>query len=198
MDKQLIIAVSREFASGGREIAKMLAERFQINYYDRNLLDEIAAEKMGSIERLRKFDEVPKHSFLSRTVRGMSSSPQEHVANIQFEYMQKKAESGESFVIVGRCADDVLSDYDCLVSLYILGDEEDRIKRICESRHIDEDEARNIMNRHDKSRRLYHNYYCCNQWGDAHGYDVTINTSRLGIERTADLLETYIRKRFDL
>ena len=96
MNEQLIIAVSREFASGGREIAHILAKRFELNYYDRNLLDEIAAEKMGDIDRLRKFDEVPKRSFLSRTVRGMSSSPEEHVANIQFEYLQKKAESGES------------------------------------------------------------------------------------------------------
>ena len=195
MDEQLIITVSREFASGGREIAHILAERFKINYYDRNLLDEIAAEKMGNIDRLRKFDEVPKRSFLSRTVRGMSSSPEEHVANIQFEYLQKKAESGESFVIVGRCADDVLSDFPCLVKFFILADEDCKVKRICESRNVDEDEARNIINRHDKSRKLYHNYYCCNQWGDAKGYDVTINTSRLGIEKTADLLENYIRQR---
>ena len=195
MNEQLIISVSREFASGGREIAHMLAKRFEINYYDRNLLDEIAAEKMGNIDRLRKFDEVPKRSFLSRTVRGLSSSPEEHVANIQFEYLQKKAESGESFVIVGRCADDVLSDYPCIVKLFILADEESKVKRVCESRNVSEEEAKNIINRHDKSRQLYHNYYCCNQWGDARGYDVTINTSRLGIEKTADLLENYIRQR---
>ena len=195
MNHQLIIAVSREFASGGREIAHMLAKRFDINYYDRNLLDEIAAEKMGNIDRLRQFDEVPKRSFLSRTVRGMSSSPEEHVANIQFEYLQKKAESGESFVIVGRCADDVLSDYSCLIKLFILADEECKVKRVCESRNVSEDEAKDIINKHDKSRRLYHNYYCCNQWGDAKGYDITINTSRLGIDKTADLLEKYIRQR---
>lgn len=192
---QLMIAVSREFASGGREIAHMLAQRFDIHYYDRNLLDEIAAEKTGNIDRLRKFDEVPKRSFLSRTVRGISNSPEEIVANIQFDYLQKKAESGESFVIVGRCADEVLSDFDGLVKLFILADEDCKIKRICDSRHVDVEEAKNIMNRHDKHRRLYHNYYCCNQWGDAKGYDITINTSRLGIEKTADLLEDYIRQR---
>ncbi len=197
MDDQLIIAVSREFASGGREIAHMLSERFAINYYDRNLLDEIAAETLGDIERLRQFDEVPKRSFLSRTVRGLSSSPEEHVANIQFEYLQKKAEAGESFVIVGRCADDVLSDYSCLIKLFILADEESKIQRVMESRKISEEEAKNVINRHDKRRRAYHNYYCCNQWGDARGYDITINTSRLGIEKTADLLENYIRQRIE-
>lgn len=197
MSKQLLIAVSREFASGGREIAHILAERFHVNYYDRNLLDEIAGHQFGDINRLRKFDEVPKRSFLSRTVRGVSSSPEEAVANIQFAYMQRKAESGESFVIVGRCADEVLSDYSCLVKLFILADEECKIRRICESRHVSEDEAKNIISRHDKSRKAYHNYYCCNQWGDSRGYDITINTSRLGIERTADFLEQYIRARME-
>lgn len=197
MKEQLIISVSREFASGGRAIAHILAKQFDINYYDRNLLDEIAAETLGDIDRLRKFDEVPKRSFLSRTVRGVSSSPEEHVANIQFEYLQKKAESGESFVIVGRCADDVLSDYPGLVKIFILADEEFKVQRIIESRGISEDEARNVMNRHDKRRKAYHNYYCCNQWGDSRGYDITINTSRLGIDRTAELLEDYIRRRFE-
>ncbi len=195
MSQQLIIAISREFASGGREIAHMLAEKFQLNYYDRNLLDEIAEEKMGNIDRLRQFDEVPKRSFLSRTVRGISNSPEEIVANIQFEYLQKKAESGESFVIVGRCADEVLSEYSCLMKFFIFADEEAKIQRICQSRHVSEEEARNIMNRHDKHRRLYHNYYCCNQWGEAKGYDLTINATPLGIEETAEFLAAYVRKR---
>ena len=81
MNNQLMISVSREFASGGREIAKILAERFKINYYDRNLLDEIASETLGDIDKLRKFDEVPRHRFLTRTFRGMSSSPAETPAS---------------------------------------------------------------------------------------------------------------------
>ena len=68
MNHQLIVTVSREFASGGREIAKILAERLGIAYYDRNLLDAIAAERLGDVEKLRKFDEVPR-IFLKRTVR---------------------------------------------------------------------------------------------------------------------------------
>ena len=67
---QLIISVSREFASGGREIARKLADRLSLNYYDRNLLDEIAAERLGDVEKLRRFDEMPR-MFLRRTVRGM-------------------------------------------------------------------------------------------------------------------------------
>lgn len=194
MNNQLIVTVSREFASGGRAIAKILAERLDIAYYDRNLLDEIAAEKLGNAELLHKYDELPR-MFLRRTVRGMSSSPEENVAQIQFDYMTKLAESGKTFLIVGRCADEVLSEYKGLVRIFVLADEEYKIERIVESRECSRDEARGIMLRHDKYRRSYHNYYSTYKWGDSRGYDITINSSRLGIEKTADVLEQYIKMR---
>lgn len=194
MNNQLIVSISREFASGGRTIAKTLAERLGIAYYDRNLLDEIAKEKLGDVDKLRKFDEMPR-MFLRRTVRGMSSSPEENVAQIQFDYLTKIAESGEPFVVVGRCADEVLSEYKGLVKIFILADENNKIERICESRECGRDEARGIMIRHDRNRKAYHNYYCDLKWGDSRGYDITVNSSRLGIEKTTDLLESYIRMR---
>ena len=195
MNNQLIVSISREFASGGRVIAKELAKRLNINYYDRNLLDEIAAEKLGNVELMRQFDEAPKGFFLTRTVRGMTSSPEENIAQIQFEYLLKKAESGESFVIVGRCADEVLSEYPGLVKIFVLADEDKKVERVCELRDVNVDEARGIMLRHDKKRKAYHNHYCTIKWGDSRGYDICINSSRQGIEKTADFLESYVRQR---
>lgn len=195
MEKQLLIVVSREFASGGRVIAKALSEAFGIGYYDRNLLDEIAVAKQANAERLKKYDEVPKRSFLSRTVRGVTNSPEEIIANIQFDYIRQKAESGESFVVLGRCAEEVLAEYEGLVRLFILADEECKIRRICEDRKVNADEARGIMVRHDKKRRAYHNYYCSTKWGHASAYDLTINSSCLGIEETAEFLKGYIARR---
>jgi cytidylate kinase len=60
-----------------------------------------------------------------------------------------------------------------------------------------EDEARGAMYRHDKKRKAYHNYYCTNKWGDSRGYDLTVNSSRLGVEKTVDFLEHYIRMRIE-
>ena len=117
------------------------------------------------------------------------------MAQIQFDYMTKLAEAGKPFVIVGRCADEVLSEYKGLVRIFVLADEASKVDRICESREVNRDEARGIMLRHDKSRRAYHNYYCTYRWGDSRGYDITVNSSRLGIQKTADLLEAYIRMR---
>lgn len=194
MNNQLIVSISREYASGGRAIAQALAKRLGINYYDRNLLDEIAAERLGDASKLKRFDEVPKR-FFTRTVRGMSSSAEEHVAQIQFDYLLKKAESGETFVIVGRCAEEVLSEYPGLVKIFVLADEDQKIERVCQMRDVNVDEARGIMLRHDKKRKAYHNYYCDIKWGDSRGYDICINSSRLGIEKTTDFLESYIKAR---
>lgn len=108
MGKQLIIAVSREFGSGGHEIADILAKKFNIPIYDNNLLTEIANSKNLDVDTLEKYDEKPKNIFLSRSVRGYSNSLSGVLAQMQFDYIRELANKGESFVIVGRCAETVL------------------------------------------------------------------------------------------
>ena len=102
MAKQLVISISREYGSGGHEIAVDLAKVLGLNLYDRNLLDEVVKSKNFKENNLAKYDEVPKRFGVSKTVRGFSNSPQEIVAEMQFEYMREKVKSKESFVIVGR------------------------------------------------------------------------------------------------
>lgn len=104
MGKQLIISVGREFGSGGHVIAEELARRFGLVLYDNNLLEQIAEEKEIPHDGLKKYDEKPKSRLFSRTVRGYSNSVQENLANMQFDYLKKKAADGESFVVVGRCS----------------------------------------------------------------------------------------------
>ena len=104
MEKQLIISIGREFGSGGHEIAEILAKHYGLNLYDKNLLQEIANEKSVEVKNLEKYDEVPRNLFMTRTVKGYSNSAEENLANMQFDYLRKKAESGESFVVVGRCS----------------------------------------------------------------------------------------------
>ena len=99
MEKQLIISVGREFGSGGHEIAEMLAEKFGLNLYDSNLLEEIATEKKVDGSNFEKYDEVPRNLIFSRKVRGYSNSVEEKIANMQFDYLQKKAERTETDVM---------------------------------------------------------------------------------------------------
>ena len=108
MAKQTIIAISREFGSEGHEIARIIAEDLGLKLYDRSMLDEMADNMGIKVEVLEKHDEKPRNFFLTRTVGKYTNSMEEIVADMQFDFIKEKAESGESFVIVGRCADSVL------------------------------------------------------------------------------------------
>ena len=195
MGKQLIISVGREFGSGGHVIAEELARRFELPLYDNNLLEHIAEEKEISHESLKKYDERPKNRLFSRTVRGYSNSVQENLANMQFDYLKKKAADGESFVVVGRCSETILKGTQGLVTVFVLGDPDVKAERIQKVYGVSEEEARRMMKREDWNRKSYHNYYCKGKWGDSRNYDFSINSSKLGIEKTVDILETCIRAR---
>ncbi len=136
MEKQLIISVGREYGSGGHEIAEKLANHYGIQLLDHNLLDEIAEKKNVKMDHLRTLDEKHKNPLSSRTVRGYSSSPEENMLYLQFDYLRDKADSGESFVIVGRCSETILKQYDCMVSIFILADRDKRTENSYRQREI--------------------------------------------------------------
>ena len=195
---QLIISVGREFGSAGRLIAEELAKRFNIPLYDRHLITEIANKTGLSTEEIERYNENPKTLILSRSVRGFSNSIEDNIAEMQFEFIDKKAQSGESFVVVGRCSETKLKKYPALVSLFILGDMSEKIKRVMQVYELSEDEAKKLIEKKDKKRKRYHNYHCSGHWGDSRLYDLCINSSRLGIEGTIDSLEAYVKARAEL
>lgn len=195
MKKQLIISVGREFGSGGHEIAEMLAKKFDLELYDNNLLQKIAEEKSVEHSEIKKYDEAPRNIIFSRKVRGYSNSMEENIANMQFDFLRKKAAGGESFVIVGRCAETILKNHEGLISIFILGDWESKLNRVKKLYGMSAEEAESFITRQDKKRKNYHNYYCKGKWGDSRNYDISINSSKLGEEATAEMLADYIMKR---
>lgn len=195
MGKQVIISISREYGSGGHVIAEKIAKEMGLPIYDRNMLDEIAEEKGVKAEHLKKFDEKPRIVAASRSVRGYSNSMQENVAEMQFEYLKKKADSGESFVVVGRCSETVLEDSENLISIFVLANRSDKVERIRDRYQLSVEDALAKMNRHDRNRKLYHNSYSLYRWGDSRGYDLCVNSSKLGIDGTKEMLKDYIEKR---
>ena len=195
MEKQLIISVGREFGSGGHLIAEKLSERFGIKLYDNNLLLEVAEKHGGCAESIQKYDETPKLRMLSRTVRGYNNSPEDIVSQLQFDFIRELAEKGESFVIVGRGAETVLKGHPALVSIFVLGDYEKKLERVIQKYSLSEKEAKQLIKTTDKKRKSYHNYNCDLHWGDSRLYEVSINSSRLGIDGTVEILEDYINRR---
>lgn len=192
MEKQLIISVGREFGSGGHVIATKLAKHFNLPLLDSNILGEIAKSKNTDEKELKKYDEYGRNFFLSRTVNGYSNSPEEVIAQMQFDYLKEKADAGESFVVIGRCADWVLRENPSLIRIFVLGDMDAKIRRISELNHISDDKAKAFIQQQDKSRKYYHNTHCDGKWGDSRSYDITVNSSKLGLDGTAELLVKYI------
>ncbi len=195
-EKQLIISIGREYGSGGHIIAEKLSDYFDLPLYDKNILSEIALKKDFDLETMEKYDEVPKLRLFSRTVRGYSNSPEVNIANIQFDYMRKLADEGKSFVIVGRCSEEVLKDYEGIITIFVLGDKDDKIKRTQRlNDNVSVDEAERIIMQQDKTRKAYHNYFCKGKWGDSRNYELSINSSKLGYEGTADFIAEYINRK---
>ncbi len=199
-----IITIGRQFGSGGREIGERLAKHYNINCYDKELLSRAAKESGFCEEMIQNHDERPTNSFLYNLVMdtysfGYNASsfvdmPISHkVFLAQFDTIKKIASEGPC-VIVGRCADYALSDYDNVVNIFIQADEESKIKRI-RSRYEDvntDDKARDMMNKKDKQRQSYYNYYSSKKWGRADSYDLCVNSGKLGIEGTVNLIIQFI------
>lgn len=195
MEKQFIISVGRQYGSGGHEIAEKLARHYGIQLLDHNLLDEIAAEKNLDLQHLRGFDEKRTSRLASRTVRGYSSSPEENLYLLQFDYLRNKALAGESFVVVGRCSETILREFDCMTSVFVLADMDKKIERIMRIYELSEEAAVRKIREKDTKRRRYHNGHCDGKWGDSRNYDISINSSRLGVDGTVSLLAAYIDSR---
>lgn len=190
MSKQMILAIGREFGSGGHEIAERLATHYGIPLYDRKLIDAVADDGMISPAVVEQYDEKPLSLFF-RPVPGdaVTLSMEQQIALRTFSFLNRQATARlESFVVVGRCAEAFLAGNPALTSIFILGDEEAKAARVMEKYGLDRATALRKMKRTDKMRKSYHNFYCEQSWGDSRTYDLCINSSRLGIDRTVEAL----------
>ena len=195
--KQIIIAIGREFGSGGHLVAKKLAEHYNIPLYSKELLDEVAKDGRYSKEVLERFDEKPMNfAFIPVPAGGTTISLEQDIAIRQFNFIRKKAnEEKESFVIVGRCAEEILSDNPNMISAFILGDKDTKTKRVMEREGVDEKTALNMMKKMDKMRKVYHNFYCESKWGDSRTYDICIKIGKVDDDTATDMIIKYIDSR---
>ena len=201
MDERTVITIGREFGSGGHEIGSKLAERLGIKCYDTELL-ELAAKQRGLCEELfASQDEKPTNSFLYSLVMdtyslGYTNSyvdmPINHkVFLAQFDAIKKLAEK-ESCVIVGRCADYALEDDPFAVSVFIKAGMDDRIKRIKRIYELNDSKAADLIQKTDKRRASYYNYYSSKKWGEAKSYDLCIDSGVVGIDGAIDMILKFI------
>lgn len=199
MTDNLIITISRQYGTGGREIGKKLAKRLNIQFLDRELISR-AAKKSGFSEEL--FDQLDKratNSFLysltmfgSTGLNGMSLTDQLYLA--QAKVIRESAEMG-SCVIVGRCADHVLRECSNKFDFFVHGSMEDRVRRIqtCGDYEITGKTPQAALEKMDKQRSTYYNYYTGKVWGKCDHYDLCINSGRLGVNNSVNILTEYVQ-----
>lgn len=198
-----IITIGRQFGSAGREIGNKLADELGIPFYDKELLTRAAKESGFCEEMIHAHDERPTNSFLYNLVMDTYSFGYNSAALVdmpisqkiflaQYDTIKKIAEEG-SCVIVGRCADYALADYENVLSVFIQGDMDVKVKRIMEKYDLSEAKAKDMILKKDKQRQSYYNYYSSKKWGMASSYDLTINSSVLGIDGTVKLIKQFIQ-----
>lgn len=201
----LIISVGRQLGSGGCEIAKMLAKDFGCKFYDTELIN-MAAERSGFNPKIyARHDENhgalktlfgPVSGLLGRMNGSYynNSLSQESLFQIQSEVIWKAAKESPC-VFVGRCADYILRKKDNLFSVFITANDDERTRVVSERLGCDIETAWKYIEKKESERASYYNYYTSKQWGAAQSYDLCINSSLLGLERTAEVIAQIIRER---
>lgn len=192
-DKKLIINVGRQFGSGGKLVALALGKKLGIPVYDQELISKAAEQSGFSRELFAKSDEKRNLLALSSFIVdvGRFGSADNYVSDnqlfvIQSNVIRSIADKG-SAIFIGRCADYILRDRPCL-DVFISASDEVRIKRIAERMDITPEQAESLMQKKDRTRETYYNYFTFGNWGVASNYDLCVDSSVLGIDGTADMI----------
>ena len=199
-----IITIGRQYGSGGHEIGQNIAANLGIKFYDNSLIDRVSKESGLCKEIIMEHDEKPTTSFLYNLItdpysvnfnRGTLSSDMPYGQKIflaQFDTVKKIAEEG-SCVIVGRCADYILKEKENLLRVFIYADKDFRLKRIAaENPGLSEKNLLDLLDKKDRLRASYYNYYSDTKWGHSNSYDLCLKSSKTGIDGAVKVIEEYI------
>ncbi len=199
---KLIITIGREPGSGGKLIAEELSKLTGFPIYDKELINEASKESGVSKEFFEKMDEKVSHSTvgglfglrnsLMDQVFSSNYLSNESLFKIQSDVIRKIAEE-KPVIFVGRCADYVLKEKDNIFNVFISAPKEDRIKRMAERGNLSEQKAKELVEKMDKRRKSYYNYYSNKCWGQANSYHLSINSSKIGIKESAKLIYGIIK-----
>ena len=197
MKNPLIITIGREYGSGGRQIGQALAKRLGISYYDKEIIT-LAAQKSGLSDEFIANNEQRVRSGLMQNLAASASYHNgffaqqylplsENIFIAQAQVIRDIA-ARERAVIVGRCADYILSGRKNTVNIFIHAPIEDRVRRIMALYQLSEADAMKAIATSDKERGNHYFRYTDRKWGKAQNYDLSINSSLLGIEGTVEML----------
>ncbi len=198
MAGNFVIAIGRQSGSGGREIARKLAEKLGVKCYDKELLEKAAKDNGLAPQFMELYDEKPTNSFLYSLAMGTYSFRADSKPVMLQMYLAqfntiKEIAAQESCIIVGRCADYILTGYPNVVSVFVYGDMPARVDRMAAEMNLSAKEAEEYVAKTDKGRAGYYNYYTNKKWGKAQSYDLCVDSLKLGIDESVALIEHYMK-----
>lgn len=198
MSNHTIINIGRQFGSGGKEVASRIGASLGIQVYDNELISKAAEESGFSKELFERSDEKRSvfnlFSFFGTERFGSAQNymGDNELFKIQSEVITGIADKGPA-IFVGRCSNYILRDRKCL-DVFVCAPVEARVKRVMERTGLDEDEAMIRVERQDRTRQTYYNFFTFGNWGAASDYDLCVDSSILGIEGTAEYIIDFGRK----
>ncbi len=203
--RNIVITIARQYGSGGKTIGEMLAKELGYEYYDKDLM-KLASEESGINESLfaRADEKVRSAPFriAGKVYQGELIPPEsgeftseENLFNYQAKIIKELAERG-SCVIIGRCADYILKDYDNVLSVFVHAPEEFCIEQAAKKHSMDLKELDKLIDKIDRQRAGYYKYHTGREWTDARNYDLCLDSSKLGFERCVEEIKAYLKVRF--
>lgn len=191
----MIITIGREHGSNGHDIARALAGQLGYACYDKEIVDTASENSEFSREILNSYDEkrvspyivpVPHYLGLNESFRLNMQ-----VASAQFDAIRSLADKGDC-IFVGRCADYVLRDRDDVVRVFIMADEDFRIRTMMQRKSLSEGEAKKLIRQVDKDRASYYRYYTDQIWGERENFDLLLNSARIGVDGCVKVIRAYV------
>ena len=192
-----IITIAREYGSGGRIIAHKLAEQLGYEFYDEELI-EMAANKIGFSEEYVKENEEQKNfSFLSNFYSIPGELPVSDQIFIAESNAIREAAEKSNCIIVGRCACFILRDRPNVVRVFMHAPKAYRLEQAAKMKSLPPKELEKFVDKTNRQRREYSEFYTGEKWDDAHNYDLCLDASKLGYEKCVQIIKGYMKVRFD-
>lgn len=199
----LVITIGREFGSGGKYIGERLAEELNLKFYDKSLLERVSKESQIDLSLLEETDEKEKNRFwyslaMASFSNGNSANSFVGLPNNQKYFIEEtkvieEIAETENCIIVGRCSNHILKNHPNAIHIFLYAqDMAFKVERKLKYGNLTQKEAVKLIQKTDKERAAYYEYFTDGKWGNKSEYDICIDTSKLGVDQTIELLKLYV------
>ncbi len=194
LNHHIVITIAREYGSGGRYVGRLIADKLGIKFYDKDFIEKLAQETGLSEEYIEANEQkMSKFSnFNNGYYIGLNNSDDLFLKESE---LIKELADKESSVIIGRCADFILKDRKDVLKVFIYSNMEDKVKRATEIYGFDKIKSEKEIKRIDKLRSNHYKHYTEKEWKDYSNYDICINSDKLGVEKSAELICEMVKEK---